>query len=135
MMKPIKMRREKKNIVHEMLTTENTYNQGLGWLIKWKTELDEKGILTTGEINNLFSTVIDNIKNMSDIFLEDIKAIDENWTSDSEIGGIYNKIAPFFSMYVDYCNNNEKAGTTLADLLQKSKLIFYVIDSITYPNR
>jgi len=95
--------------------------KGLEWLTTWKKYLSDNKIITNDEINQLFSTVIDNIKNMSDIFLADITKLHENWTRDSEVGGIYNKIAPFFSMYVDYCNNNENAGKTLGKLMTKNK--------------
>lgn len=58
---------------------------------------------------------------MSDQLLTDIMKRSENWTNDSEIGDIFLKIAPFFNMYVEYCNINQKAGTLLEKLMKKNR--------------
>ena len=120
-LKVVKNHRSKRNVVKEMLSTEKTYNEGLNWLVKWKTEITSKKLIKDDEINEIFSNVIDNIKRMSDLFLEDLVARVENWSNDSQIGDIYIKIAPFFNMYVDYCNNNELSGQVLEKLIKKNR--------------
>lgn len=120
-LKVVKNHRSKHSVVKEMLSTEKTYNEGLNWLVKWKAEITFKKIIKDDETNDIFSNVIDNVKRMSDLFLEDLVERVENWTNDSQIGDIYIKIAPFFNMYVDYCNNNELSGQVLEKLIKKNK--------------
>lgn len=104
-----------------MVTTERTYSKGLDWLIQWRDELKLSKIIEEKEITDLFSNAIDSIKQISDIFLKDITKRYEEWTKDSDVGDIYQSIAPFFKLYVDYCNNNELSGKTLSKLMVKNK--------------
>jgi hypothetical protein len=119
--KRIKNNRTKKQVIQEMVTTERTYSKGLEWLIQWRDELKLSKIIEEKEITDLFSNVIDSIKQISDIFIKDITKRYESWTKDSDVGDIYQSIAPFFKLYVDYCNNNELSGKTLSKLMIKNK--------------
>ena len=84
-------------------------------------ELVVNEIISNEETECLFSSVIENIKIMSDQLLDDITKRSENWTNESEIGDIFLKIAPFFNMYVEYCNINHKAGEVLERLMKKNR--------------
>ena len=121
MRKLIKNNKSKMYVIQEMVTTEKSYLKGLEWLAKWKKELSENNILNDNEITELFSNVFDNIVKLSQTFYEDITKRYESWSSESEVGDIYLKILPFFKLYTDYCNNNDKAGKTLTKLMDKNK--------------
>jgi hypothetical protein len=104
-----------------MITTEETYIKGLTWLTKWHSELNDNKIINTNEIDTLFSNVIGNIKVISDQLLTELKKRYDNWEKDSCVGDIFQKYAPFFLIYKDYCNNNEKSGRVLTELVKKNK--------------
>lgn len=120
--KRLKNIKTKARVVEEMVQTEKTYAKGLEWLVKWKNELEETKIIKEDDIQNLFSTVLDNLKSISDVFLADITKKFESWDENSTVGDVFESIAPFFRLYVDYCNNNELSGQTLTKLMKKNKL-------------
>lgn len=100
----------KRWVIREMVTTEQTYSKGLNILTKWKEELKNSNLITDDDITDLFSTVVDNIKSISDMFLSDLQKRYDSWTRDSDIGDVYQSFAPYFSIYEGYCKNNELSG-------------------------
>ena len=68
----------------------------------------------------MFSTVIDNIKLLSDQILEKVSDRFSTWDKQSCIGDVITRIAPFMKQYQDYCNNNEKSGEMLTELIKNN---------------
>lgn len=126
--KRIKNIKMKKNVIQEMVETEKTYIKGLAKLIAWRDEILDKKFTKSSNIEILFSTVIDNIKLISDQILIEITKAFENWEKDSVIGDIFLKFAPFLKQYKDYCKNNEKSGKMLVELMKNKDFNQYVID-------
>lgn len=124
--KRVKNIKMKKNVIQEMVQTEKTYIKGLERLIAWRDECLENKFTKSNNIEILFSTVIDNIKLISDQILVEITRAFENWNKDSVIGDIFLKFAPFLKQYKDYCKNNEKSGKMLKELLRDKKFNEYV---------
>jgi len=119
--KRVKNNKTKIRVVGEIIDTERKYASWLEWLIRWKNELKTNNIIKEKEVDHLFGGVIENIKIISDKFLEDIVKVYSEWEKTSTIGNIFVGIAQFFKIYVDYCNNNENAGKTLTELVKKNK--------------
>lgn len=89
-------------VVKEIVSTEQSYSKGLEWLVLWKNELKTNKIITDKDIEDLFSTAIDFIKQISDVFLIDISNRAKEWHKHSEVGDIFQSIAPYFKQYIDY---------------------------------
>ena len=121
MKKRLKNIKTKIKVVEETVQTEKTYIEGLEWLIKWRNEILEQEIAKKEEVEILFSTVIDNIKLISEQILQQVTRRFESWEKDSCIGDLFINLAPFLKQYKDYCNNNEKSGKMLDQLIKKNK--------------
>jgi hypothetical protein len=119
--KRLKNIKVKRQVIGEMISTEITYIKGLTWLTKWHADLSQNGIINSNEIETLFSNVILNIKIISDQLLKELEKRFGAWEKDTCIGDIFEKYAPFFKQYKDYCNNNEKSGRILTQLIKKNK--------------
>lgn len=100
--KRVKAVKMKKKVIEEMVHTERTYIKGLEWLIKWRNECLESKIASEIEVETLFSSVIDNIKLISDQILVEVTKAFDNWEKDSTIGDKFLNFAPFLKQYKDY---------------------------------
>lgn len=116
----------KRKVIEEMVMTEQTYIKGLEWLIKWRDLCLEEKIAKQGDIEILFSSVIDNIKLISEQILATVTKSFENWEKDSTIGDKFMSFAPFLKQYKDYCKNNEKSGRMLKKLIENQKFKDFV---------
>jgi len=63
-------------------------------------------------------------------FLKELEALMDNWNDRSSLlGPLFIKYAPFFKMYITYCNSHQKAVNELRKLLKKKSLFKDFVES------
>ena len=92
-----------------LVKTEQSYQKGLTWMVKWKKELMKQSLCTEKEAELIFWNIED-LTNISDAFLDLVQKRFESWDRNSTIGDVFQQITPYFKLYITYWNNNEKAG-------------------------
>ncbi|KAL7718098.1 Rho guanine nucleotide exchange factor [Entamoeba marina] len=105
------------NVAQELLSTEESYVQQLTVLVKNVVEpqLQQNALLTPEQCKKIFSD-IQMILSVNEQFLKSFQSIIHHWTSESKIGGLFIKLAPFLKIYGEYCKNYPEALKTLKEL-------------------
>ena len=122
-----KSRKYRDNVAKEILETEEHYVKGLHTLIevyyaqlKWKADMAEATkkdpILTIDELNLIFSN-IQTIYEFNQKLLGRLRErIGENWSYTQQVGDVFIELAPFLSLYTQYCNNYEQSSSAVERL-------------------
>lgn len=80
--------------------------------------------LATKEEADIIFWNIEDIVNISNAFLEIAQKRFDEWTPKSTIGDVFIQIAPYFRIYLEYCNNNEKAGEFFREKYKRETYYF-----------
>ncbi|XP_077190450.1 FYVE, RhoGEF and PH domain-containing protein 2 isoform X2 [Paroedura picta] len=116
---------EEKKIAFELLETEKAYVNRLHLLDQvFFLELmnEARGGKTIPEdvVKMIFSNISSIYQFHSQFFLPELQKRMENWDSNSRIGDIIQKVAPFLKMYSEYVKNFDKAVELIATWSEKS---------------
>ena len=124
-------------VAHDVMNTEETYNNQLRilsdvlfnpLLLKAKTKTP---VLSEEEIRLIFSD-ISVILSISTDFLKDLRECFDKWDNKtSRLGQVFKKFIQFFRAYADYVRNYDKAISFLATLPKDCKLFTFFKDHVT----
>ncbi|KAL7713330.1 Rho guanine nucleotide exchange factor [Entamoeba marina] len=105
------------NVAQELLSTEENYVEQLQVLVTniVEPQLQQNALLTPEQTKKIFSD-IQMILSVNKQFLESFQTIIRHWTSESKIGGLFIKLAPFLKIYGEYCKNYPEALKALKEL-------------------
>ncbi|ELR18567.1 RhoGEF domain containing protein [Acanthamoeba castellanii str. Neff] len=122
-------------IATEILTTERTYVEGLKWLIDeykaamLKLTTEPNTAITDAVIKKIFSN-LEIIKNLNQMFVNDLEKRMEAWDTDKTlVGDLFKGLAPYLKMYKDYSNNFETATETCQQI-RENGLVTVVLDTV-----
>eukprot|EP00742_Colponemidia_sp_Colp-10_P008011 GILJ01008643.1.p1 GENE.GILJ01008643.1~~GILJ01008643.1.p1 ORF type:complete len:1062 (+),score=158.21 GILJ01008643.1:87-3272(+) len=110
-----KARRTRDKVASEILSTERSYLSSLESVVnvalkplRWNAQHSKQAILSEQDINALFSN-IEQICGLSQQFYQKVEERMREWSTNSSIGDVFLYFAPFFMLYIAYCNNFEGA--------------------------
>jgi len=113
--KALKRMKTRKNIVKEIVATENTYVQALEMLVAFFSR-PAQNFLSPDDATTVFSNV-EMILPCQAKFLEDLRTAQET----SRIGQVFVDFAPYFKMYNTYVANFEDSMAMIQKLKKKSE--------------
>eukprot|EP01127_Copromyxa_protea_P014769 TRINITY_DN4164_c0_g1_i1.p1 TRINITY_DN4164_c0_g1~~TRINITY_DN4164_c0_g1_i1.p1 ORF type:complete len:1319 (-),score=333.06 TRINITY_DN4164_c0_g1_i1:118-3849(-) len=118
-----KRKAQRKNVITEILNTEEDYIKDLELIEKlFINPLNKSGVLTNYETKVLFSNVLDLIalnKELSERFLErklETTVLQRKDLSAVVLGDIFSEMSVKLSQYKEYCTNQTEAFVLLEDL-------------------
>nr|AAQ18153.1 guanine nucleotide exchange factor [Entamoeba histolytica] len=104
------------NVAQELLSTEESYVQQLNLIVKLFAEpVMTKQLITMDQYKKIFSD-IQMILSVNEQFLQSFQKVISQWNSESKIGGLFIKLAPFLKIYGEYCKNYPEALKVLKEL-------------------
>lgn len=121
--KRVRNNKMKRNVVEEIIKTEETYQTGIEWLCKWKEELREQSLTTKEESDIIFSN-IETILTISQTFLEIARKKAQSWTRESIIGDVFGQITPYFKLYMNYWSNYSAASEFFKEKYEREIYFF-----------
>ncbi|XP_004347833.1 hypothetical protein CAOG_04008 [Capsaspora owczarzaki ATCC 30864] len=116
--KAAKRRARRMYIVQEILSTEQSYVQGLAvvqevFLNPLKASaVSAKPLLSENDIKKIFAN-FETILTLNTKFLNDFKKRIDNWTNEQVVGDVFLEVANFFRLYAQYVNNFPVAMSTI----------------------
>lgn len=138
-----KMNEKRKNILSEILTTEEYYVKGLIILTGvYKKQIEQKKIVDPKILKIIFQDV-EIVNNVNQNFLEELRKIYEKEKSmirnldshqqqqvQSSLGELLNTYAHSFKLYSSYIAGYKKAAATFSEEKKKNKKLCKLLDSI-----
>nr|XP_056700793.1 FYVE, RhoGEF and PH domain-containing protein 2 [Euleptes europaea] len=126
---------EEKKIALELLETEKAYVNRLHLLdqvffSELMNEARSGRTIPEDVVKMIFSNISSIYQFHSQFFLPELQKRMENWDSNSRIGDIIQKVAPFLKMYSEYVKNFDKAVELIATWSEKSLLFQELISNI-----
>ncbi|ELP86396.1 Rho guanine nucleotide exchange factor, putative [Entamoeba invadens IP1] len=109
------------NVAQELLSTEESYVQQLKFLVeKFVEPITRDQVIPVETSRKIFSD-IEMILSVNTKFLESFQKVIKVWNSESSIGGLFLKLAPFLKIYGEYCKNYPQALKELDKLGKEHK--------------
>jgi len=124
-------------VLAEIISTEESYLQQLGWLLNlYKRPLAGEEIvgMSLNKHNKIFPSVLDTLFTLNTKFLEDLRqcckefdeASVEGEENQSNIGKVFSDFTPFFKMYLQYVQLHDQARTALEKVVgRNAKFVEY----------
>jgi hypothetical protein len=116
--KRAKMHVKRTHIAQELLTTEGTYMQNLGIILKkFQAPLvsslaTPKPLVSEADIRVIFGSV-EIIYNINMVLIEKLNMKMRRWTSKQTLGDVFIYMADWLKIYTDYINNYDKSQSAL----------------------
>jgi hypothetical protein len=125
--KRLKQMRNRKRVVMEMVSTEETYNESLKIMIefiltplKWNAENSPQPTVTKEDLTIIFSN-IEQIQGLSSQLLAKLKEKEMSWDANQTIADVFMHFMPFFKMYTIFINNFDNANNKLGEVEKKER--------------
>ncbi|ELP90040.1 Rho guanine nucleotide exchange factor, putative [Entamoeba invadens IP1] len=109
------------NVAQELLSTEESYVQQLKLLVEEFVKPITRDQIIPAETSRKIFSDIEMILSVNTKFLESFQKVIKVWNSESSIGGLFVKMAPFLKIYGEYCKNYPEALKELASLGKEHK--------------
>lgn len=125
MVKRAKMHVKRTHVAQELLTTEGTYMQNLGIILKkFQAPLvnslaTPKPLINEADIKVIFSSV-EIIYNVNMVLIEKLNSKMRRWTSKQTLGDVFIYMADWLKIYTDYINNYDKSQSALLRCKEES---------------
>jgi hypothetical protein len=125
MVKRAKMHVKRTHVAQELLTTEGTYMQNLGIILKkFQAPLTSslatpKPLIAEADIKTIFGSV-EIIYNINLVLIERLNMKMRRWTSKQTLGDVFIYMADWLKIYTDYINNYDKSQSTLLRCKEES---------------
>jgi nitrogen fixation-related uncharacterized protein len=95
----------RRKVARELLETEKSYVEKLNTLVDvFEQPMKHSLTVTADQRNHIFSNV-ESLRNFNVMLLQDLENIVANWSDNSELGGVFLRVADFFKLYITYINN------------------------------
>ena len=125
--KRLKQMRNRKRVVMEMVSTEETYNESLQIMIeyiltplKWNAENSPQPTVSSEDLTIIFSN-IEQIQGLSSQLLNKLKEKEMKWDANQTIADVFMHYMPFFKMYTIFINNFDNANNKLSVVEKKAR--------------
>eukprot|EP01122_Echinamoeba_exundans_P003500 TRINITY_DN13590_c0_g1_i1.p1 TRINITY_DN13590_c0_g1~~TRINITY_DN13590_c0_g1_i1.p1 ORF type:complete len:922 (-),score=326.80 TRINITY_DN13590_c0_g1_i1:104-2500(-) len=113
-------------VAQEILSTERTYVDGLRKCISlYMTPLTGK--IEDSELHTLFGN-LPNIMRLNEALLGQLEIRIQEWSETATLGDIFKEVAPFLSMYADYCSSFEAAAQLVVKFKQSNSLFMSLVE-------